>query len=38
MIKFLKKEDKASVYSILNGEISNISYVSTNNELENIFK
>ena len=36
--KFLKQEDKASVYSILNGEISNISYVSTNNELENIFK
>ena len=37
-IKFLKKEDKASVYSILNGEISNISYVSTSSELENIFK
>jgi hypothetical protein len=37
-IKFSKQEDKVTVYSLLDGEISNISYVSTKDELEEFFK
>jgi hypothetical protein len=37
-IKFSKQENKATVYSLLNGEISKITYVSTKYELEEFFK
>ena len=37
-IKFSKQDIKVTIYSLLNGEINNISYVSSQNELENLFK
>jgi hypothetical protein len=36
--KFLKQDDKATIYSILNGEVNNIKYISTKTELEGLFK
>jgi hypothetical protein len=37
-IKFLKQENKITIYSILNSEIVNVNYLSTEDELENFFK
>mgnify|MGYP005996396873 CR=1 FL=1 len=36
--KFLKQGDKVTIYSILNGEVNNIKYISTKSELEGLFK
>jgi hypothetical protein len=36
--KFSKQDNKITVYSILDGEINNINYLSTKNELENLLK
>ena len=36
-IKFLKEENKATIYSITNGQINNIQYISSKNELEKFF-
>lgn len=36
--KFLKQDDKVTIYSILNGEVNNINYISTKSELEGLFK
>jgi hypothetical protein len=36
-IKFLKEENKATIYSISNGQINNIQYISSKNELEKFF-
>lgn len=36
--KFLKQEDKATIYSISNGQVNNIFYLSTKDELEKVFK
>ena len=35
---FSKFDNKIIVYSILDGEINNINYLSTKNELENLLK
>mgnify|MGYP001617966860 FL=1 len=36
-IKFLKKENKATIYSIFNGQVNDIKYISSKNELEKFF-
>lgn len=36
--KFLKQNDKATIYSISNGQINHISFVTTKYELEEVFK
>jgi RNA recognition motif-containing protein len=36
-IKFLKEENKVTIYSIFNGQVSNIQYLSSKDELENFF-
>jgi hypothetical protein len=37
-IKFSKQENKVTIYSVLNSEIVNVNYLSTENELEDFFK
>ncbi len=36
-IKFLKEENKVTIYSIFNGQVSNIQYLSSKDELEKFF-
>ena len=36
-IKFLKKENKATIYSIFNGQVNDIKYISSKDELEKFF-
>ncbi|MBP7783979.1 MAG: hypothetical protein KA040_02685 [Aliarcobacter sp.] len=37
-IKFLKEENKATIYSISGGQVNNIQYISSKDELERFFK
>jgi hypothetical protein len=36
-MKFLKEENKTTIYSIMNGQVNNIQYISSKDELEKIF-
>ena len=36
-IKFLKEENKATIYSIFNGQVNDIKYISSKDELEKFF-
>jgi hypothetical protein len=35
--KFLKQSDKATIYSISNGQVNNISFISSKDELKKVF-
>ena len=37
-MRFLKEENKATIYSILNGQVNNIQYISSKDELEKLLK
>jgi hypothetical protein len=37
-IKFSKQKNKVTIYSVLDSEIVNINYISTENELEDFFR
>ena len=36
-MRFLKEENKTTIYSIMNGQVNNIQYISSKDELEKIF-
>ena len=36
-MKFLKEENKATIYSVFNGQVNDIQYISSKDELEKIF-
>lgn len=37
-MRFLKEENKATIYSILDGQVNNIQYISSKDELEKLLK